>query len=148
MQIEIKSGKVDLSGTPVLEDINIVINTNSRIAVVGRNGCGKTTLLRLLSGEIPLANREGDGGFMAISGQAVIGTLNQMAFLDDSVSLVDEIRSAYTYILELKERLQKAQNDMERVPSEENIKLYTSLLDLFTAEGGFYFEKEYEAAIK
>ncbi len=148
MRIEIKNGRVDLSGNTVLEDINISITDRSHIAVVGRNGCGKTTLLRVLSGELPLSNTESDGGFMAISGQSVIGTLNQMTFSDNSKTLREEIRSAYTRILELKEKLDSAQTAMETEQSEENIKSYTSLLDMFTAEGGFYFEKEYEAAIK
>lgn len=148
MQIEIHNGTVDLSGEPILTQINMVINTASKIAVVGRNGCGKTTLLRLLSGELQLANTEGDGGFMAISGNARIGTQNQMAFLDDSRSLLEEIRSAYSDILNLKAELDAAQSAMESDQREENIKLYTTLLDTFTAMGGFYFEKEYEAAIK
>ncbi len=148
MQIEIKSGKVDLSGTPVLTDINMVINTNCRIAVVGRNGCGKTTLLRLLSGEIPLANTQSDGGFIAISGNPQIGALNQMTFRDDSLTLEQEIRSSYKDILKMKADMEAAQCDMEATQSEESIKRYTSLLDRFTLEGGFYFEKEYQAAIK
>ena len=99
MQIEIHNGRVDLSGEPILKDINLTINTNSRIGLVGRNGCGKTTLLRLLAGEIPLANTESDGGFMCVSGNPRIGALNQMAFADDGVTLIDEIRSAYSDIL-------------------------------------------------
>ncbi len=148
LQIEIHKGRVDLSGEPILNDINIIINTNSRIGLVGRNGCGKTTLLRLLSGELSLANAESDGGFMAVSGNPVISALNQMTFLDDSVTLVEEIRSAYKDILQMKASLDAAQRDMEENQTEENIKRYTNLLDLFTREGGFYFEKEYEAAIK
>ncbi len=148
LQIEIHKGRVDLSGEPILNDINIIINTNSRIGLVGRNGCGKTTLLRLLSGELSLANMESDGGFMSISGNPVISALNQMTFLDDSVTLVEEIRSAYKDILQMKASLDSAQRDMEENQTEENIKRYTILLDLFTREGGFYFEKEYEAAIK
>lgn len=148
MQIEIHSGKIDLSGEPILNDINLTINTTSHIGLVGRNGCGKTTLLRLLVGELSLANTESDGGFMSISGNPTISALNQMTFLDDSVTLLEEIRSAYKDILELKAALDAAQAQMETDPSEENIKRYTDLLDTFTREGGFYFEKEYEAAIK
>ena len=126
LQIEIHKGSVDLSGEPILSDINLTINTNSRIGLVGRNGCGKTTLLRLLGGELKLSNVEGDGGFMAISGNPVIGTLNQMAFADDSVTLVDEIKSAYKDILDMKSALETANHDMEIAPTEENIKRYTS----------------------
>ena len=148
MQIEIHKGQVDLSGEPILKDINLTINANSRIGLVGRNGCGKTTLLRLLAGEIPLANTEADGGFMCVSGNPRIGALNQMTFADDGVTLIDEIRSAYSDILAVKFELDTAQAAMESAQSEENIKNYTSLLDRFTQMGGFYFEKEYEAAIK
>lgn len=148
MQIEIHNGKVDLSGMPILTDINLNITTNSKIGLVGRNGCGKTTLLRLLGGELQLANVENDGGFFAKSGNPTISTLKQMTFADDSVTLLQEIRGAYKYILDTKSQLDAAQQDMEDSPSEENIKRYTNLLDTFTREGGFYFEKEYEAAIK
>ena len=148
MQIEIHKGCVDLSGEPILSDININITTNSHIGLVGRNGCGKTTLLRLLSGELSLANTEADGGFMAVSGNPQISALNQMTFTDDLVTLVQEIRSAYKDILQMKSELDIAQADMEASATEENIKRYTDLLDSFTREGGFYFEKEYEAAIK
>ncbi len=148
LQIEIHKGKIDLSGEPILTDINLNITTNSRIGLVGRNGSGKTTLLRLLSGELSLANTQGDGGFMAISGNPTISALNQMTFLDDSVTLVEEIRSSYQFILNLKSELDKAEEKMGIDASEKNIKHYSDLLDLFTREGGFYFEKEYEAAIK
>ena len=148
LQIEIHKGRIDLSGETLLSDINLNITTTSRIGIVGRNGCGKTTLLRLLSGELSLANIESDGGFMAISGNPQISALNQMTFLDDSVTLVEEIRSAYKDILKMKSDLDAAQTAMEQNQTEENIKRYTNLLDAFTREGGFYFEKEYEAAIK
>ena len=51
MQLKIQNGVVELSGQPILSSVNIEINDASRIAVVGRNGCGKTTLLRLISGQ-------------------------------------------------------------------------------------------------
>ena len=149
MQLKIHIGTVELSGEPILSSVNIEINDMSKIAVVGRNGCGKTTLLRLISGEYTLAKRESDEeSFIAVSGKPVIGVLSQMTFDDESVTLKDEIRRAYSDIIELKAELDKAQEKMEHDQSEENIKGYTALLDLFTNRGGFYFEKEYEAAIK
>lgn len=148
MQLKIYNGKVDLSGVPILTDINVEINTTSRIAIVGRNGCGKTTLIKAIAGIIPLANTQADGGFMAISGKPTIGMLDQLTFNDETVPMVNEIRSAYADILELKDKLDAAFLQMEEQQTEENIKKYTLLLDQFTNEGGFYFEKEYESAIK
>ena len=149
MQISIKNGQVDLSGEPILTDINIEINTASRIGVVGRNGCGKTTLLRLLSGELRLAPKAGDDdSSFSISGKPRIGILSQMTFEDDSHSMVDELRLAYADILTMQARLDELQARLEQNPSEGDIAEYSNLLDCFTNAGGFYFEKEYEAAIK
>ncbi len=149
MQLSIKNGTVDLSGNCILKDINIEINTESRIGIVGRNGCGKTTLLRVLSGELPLIPKEGfDDSVFAVSGKPVIKTLSQMTFADDSVTLIDEIRSAYTEILAMKARLDELTKIMEHDQSDGVIHEYSTLLDCFTNAGGFYFEKEYEAAIK
>lgn len=149
MQIKIQNGTVDLSGEPILKKVNIEINTESKIGIVGRNGCGKTTLLRLISGELSISKDDPDNvGYHIVSGKPVIGSLSQMTFKDDSVTMLQEIRSAYSEILSMKDRLAVLHEAMDREPSEENINSYTTLLDRFTLEGGFYFEKEYEAAIK
>lgn len=149
MQIKIQNGVVDLSGEPILKKVNIEINTESKIGVVGRNGCGKTTLLRLIAGELEISkDNPVNPGFHIVSGKPIIGTLNQMAFKDDSITMLDEIRSAYSDILSMKEQLSVLHEKMDKDPTEDNINTYTALLDRFTLEGGFYFEKEYEAAIK
>lgn len=148
MQLKIQDGKVDLSGNEILSNVNIEICDTSKIGIVGRNGCGKTTLLKLIGGTLHLSNEENDGGAFITSGKPIIGMLSQMTFNDDSVRMIDEIRSAYSDILSVKSQLEDAQREMETVQSEESIKNYTSLLDYFTVLGGFYFEKEYEAAVK
>lgn len=148
MQLIISHGAVDLSGQAILTDINMEINTSSKIAVVGRNGCGKTTLLKLISGEYELAKGLDTNPTVSVSGNINIGILNQMTFSDENRTMVEEIRSAYTYILETKAALDIAQSKMEADQTEENIKIYTELLDRFIALGGHYFEREYEGAIK
>ena len=148
MQLIISHGAVDLSGEPILTDINMEINKNSKIAVVGRNGCGKTTLLKLIAGEYPLAKGTENTPTISVSENFNIGILDQMTFSDENRTMVEEIRSAYKEVLEAKSDLDNAQREMEENQSEENIKKYSDLLDRFIALGGHYFEREYEGAIK
>ena len=97
MQIKIQDGSIDLSGTQILKRVNIEINTQSKIGIVGRNGCGKTTLLRLIAGELKLSPEVEPGlkSQFIVSGKPTVGTLSQIAFKDNSVSLIDEIKDAY-----------------------------------------------------
>ncbi len=149
MQLKIQNGVVELSGDTILSSVNIEINDQSKIAVVGRNGCGKTTLLKTIAGEYEITKRDSDTDmFFAVSGKPKVGYLSQVTFKDYSKTLLEEVRSAYSEILELKDALQAAQAKMEQTNSEEDIKNYTNLLDTFTNLGGFYFEREYENAIK
>lgn len=144
MQLKITSGAVSLSGDDILKDINVEINTTDKVGIIGRNGSGKTTLLKALAGiydVTPALSR-------SVTNGAVLGMLDQMAFKDDSKTLLEEIRSAYSEILETKEKLNIALDKMQEEQSEENIKNYTLILDVFTNLGGFYFEKEYESALK
>jgi len=102
MQYKIQNGVVELSGEPILRQINFEINDNSKIAVVGRNGCGKTTLLKLIAGEHKIVKQDSDqNSFVAVSGKPNIGFLSQMTFEDDNRTLLEEVRSAYKEILDL-----------------------------------------------
>ena len=143
MQIKIQNGTVDLSGETVLDDIQFDITTNGRVGIVGRNGCGKTTLLRVLSGELPLT-----GGELIAAGKPTVGFLRQIAFADDSRTLLEELRGAYSDLIAEKRELDRLQAAMETSEDEQIIAEYTALLERFTNAGGFYFEKEYEGAIR
>lgn len=150
MQIKIQEGAVDLSGASILKRINLEINTQSKIGIVGRNGCGKTTLLRLISGELQLSSHSDSDikSNIMISGKPTIGILKQIAFKDNSVSLIDEIRDAYSQLLDMKAEIERLRIRIDHSPSDELIERYSALLDHFTNLGGFYFEKEYEGALK
>lgn len=149
MQLKIKNGVVELSGEKILKKIDFEINDNSRIAVVGRNGCGKTTLLKLIAGQYSISKIDSDEeSYMTVSGHPKVGILSQVSKDASGRTMLEEIRSAYSEILEVKERLESAQKRMEQTGDSEAIKEYTDLLDTFNNLGGFYFEREYEAAIK
>lgn len=131
MQLKIQNGVVELSGQPILSSVNIEINDASRIAVVGRNGCGKTTLLKLISGEHSLTKRDSDeDSFFAVSGKPRIGVLDQMVFDDEERTLKDEVRSTYTDILEMKEKLAAAQKKWK---TSRPMKTYGNIQHCLTA---------------
>ena len=85
MLYQICNGAVRFAAETVLEHINFEIRNKEKIAVVGRNGCGKTTLLKLIAGEVELSKRDSDEDiYIARAGKPVIGYLKQNAFEDDS----------------------------------------------------------------
>ncbi|MBQ7725738.1 MAG: ABC-F family ATP-binding cassette domain-containing protein [Clostridia bacterium] len=144
MQWRIQNGAVDLSGEPILRKIDFEINDNSKIAVVGRNGCGKTTLMKLIAGCLSPNEKP----CLTVAGKPKIAMLDQMTFEDDRRTLVEEIRSAYGELLALQNELENASREMESAQTEENILTYTTLLDRFEHAGGFTFQKEYEGALR
>lgn len=149
MQLKIQNGVVELSGEEILKSVNIEICDKSKIAIVGRNGCGKTTLLKLINGEYKLSKLSSDNNsFYSASGKPNIGFLSQITFSDYEKTVLQEIRSAYDEILGVKLKLSRLQKKMEETGDSEDIKNYTNMLDTFTNLGGFYFEREYENAIK
>lgn len=149
MQYRIQNGGVQFGANVILENINFDIKNTEKIAVVGRNGCGKTTLLKLIAGEVELAKRDSDEDiFISKTGNPVIGYLKQMAFDDQSISMEDEVRKVFAPLILMKQDMEEKRKLMEEDPSEQNIKMFTALQDRFTYLGGYYYEKEYEVVLK
>ncbi len=149
MQFKICDGAVSFGADTVLECINFEIKPNDKIAVVGRNGCGKTTLLKVISGEYSLDNNgDNSDGYIIKSDIDSIGYLKQTAFEDDGVSLIDEIRKIYEPIIKIKDRLTELSLLLEMSEDDKLIKEYSALQESFNMQGGYYFEKEYETVIK
>ena len=149
MQYKIQHGAVVYGADVILKDVNFDIKNTEKIAIVGRNGCGKTTLLKLIAGEVDLHKRDSDEDiFIVKSGNPEIGYLKQMAFEDKSVTMEEEVRKAFAKILNMQKDLEEKRRLMEMDPSEQNIKMYTALHDQFVYLGGYYFEKEYEVVLK
>ena len=151
MLYQINNGAVELGAELILKNINFEIRNNEKIAVVGRNGCGKTTLLKLISGEVDLFKRDSDEDiFIAKSGNPEIGYLKQMAFDEINITVDEEIRKVFRPILAMKERLDlliARLNDPDSLADEQQharqIAEYTRLQEEFEDIGGYYYDKEY-----
>ena len=149
MLVEISHGTVSFGADTILSDINFIIKNTEKIAIIGRNGCGKTTLLNLIFGRIGLDRQDSDQDvFIARRGGVTIGYLQQNAFEDDSVTLEEEIKKAFQKILDAQGRLDELLERMENDATEEIVQEYVDLQAQFQNMGGYEYEKEYELLIQ
>ncbi|UKI14882.1 MAG: ATP-binding cassette domain-containing protein [Clostridiales bacterium] len=126
MRIEIINGSVEYDGNTVLSEINFSVSDKEKIALVGRNGSGKTSILKCISGEVPLVAGTGDekNSRFSISGAPKIGYLQQVS-LNDELTLRQEILSAYKDVVGLENKLQILLDKMSENPSDENVGAYS-----------------------
>lgn len=149
MLYQICHGAVSFGDEEILHDINFEIRNTEKIAVVGRNGCGKTTLLKLIHGEVDLEKRDSDEDvFIAKAGNPQIGYLKQIAFEDPSITLEQEVRKVFAPMEHRKKELEAAAVALETDYSEEAVAKYTAMEEKFKEDGGYYFEKEYDVIIR
>ena len=147
MRIEIINGSVEYDGNTVLSEINFSVSDKEKIALVGRNGSGKTSILKCISGEVPLVSGTGDEKFsFSISGAPKIGYLQQVS-LNDELTLRQEILSAYKDVVELENKLQILLDKMSENPSDENVGAYSRAMERFENIGGYLYKKEYLTAV-
>ncbi|HAU87146.1 MAG TPA: ABC transporter ATP-binding protein [Lachnospiraceae bacterium] len=149
MLYQIANGAVRFADKTVLEHINFEIRNTEKIAVVGRNGCGKTTLLKLIAGEIDLDKRDSDEDiFIAKAGNPEIAYLRQIAFDDSNLSMEKEIRKVFAPIEKMRDELEQRAKALEVNYSEKDVKTYTNMQEHFESIGGYFYEKEYEMLIQ
>ena len=147
MRIEIINGSVEYDGNTVLSEINFAVSDKEKIALVGRNGSGKTSILKCISGEVPLVSGTGDEKFsFSISGAPKIGYLQQVS-LNDELTLRQEILSAYKDVVGLENKLQILLDKMSENPSDENVGAYSRAMERFENIGGYLYKKEYLTAV-
>jgi len=149
MLYQISNGAVRFADTTILENVNFEIRNTEKIAVVGRNGCGKTTLLKLIAGEVDLDKRDSDEDiFIAKAGNPEIGYLRQIAFDDPNLPMEQEVRKVFASMEEMKARIDQMAKDLEKEHTEKAVQDYTNLQEHFQLLGGYYYEKEYEVMIQ
>ncbi len=124
--ISVEGLKVEFGVTPLFQDVSFVINKKDRIALVGKNGAGKSTMLKILSGlQSPTE------GTVAVQRGVTIGYLPQVMILSDTRTVMAEAEMAFEHIFELQDRLARMNQelaDRTDYDSEE----YHELIDRFT----------------
>ena len=146
--LSIEGLKVEFAVKPLFHDVSFVVNDRDRIALVGKNGAGKSTMLKILCGlQRPTA------GVVAVPNDTTIGYLPQVMKLSDDTTVKEETRKAFADATNMKEKLERMQQEMaERTDYESES--YTELVEKFTQEherfmllGGENYEAEIERTL-
>ena len=147
--ISINDLRVDFGGTNLFHDVSFIINKRDRIALVGKNGAGKTTMLRILSGE-----QSPSSGTVALPRNITIGYLPQVMTHADGRTVFQEAEQAFEHIHEMEQRLNRmndelaTRTDYESESYHELIEEYTHLNEQYTMMGGSHYEAEIERALQ
>lgn len=111
MRYQIRNAKVQFGADTILNSVNFEIHDTEKIAIVGRNGCGKTTLLRLIAGDIEMSNLDSDETCgITMSGKQNIGFLRQINFTDGDVPVKEELEKAFSEVFACEARKRKSKS--------------------------------------
>ena len=146
--ISIEGLKVEFGVTPLFEDVSFVINKKDRIALVGKNGAGKSTMLKILAGE-----QRPTEGKVAVQRNITVGYLPQVMVLSDSRTVMEEAEMAFEHIFEMQERLNRMnqeladRTDYDSESYQELIERFTHDNEHFLMMGGTNYRAEIERTL-
>lgn len=147
MYFKIQNGSLTLGKNDILENINFVVKDHEKIGIVGRNGAGKSSLLKAIIGEYQLEDGY-DKLIIENSHDFKIGYVKQNNLEDPNMKMVDYIKSAYPKIIFLEKKLQELEEKMSNNYEENIINEYNQCLLDYEYQGGYKYQKEYENALK
>ena len=126
------------NGIKILSDINLQIEDNDRIGLIGANGCGKSTFLKILLGEVlPDHELEGDGQIIRAA-KTSVGYLAQSAALDSSLTVWEEMQSVFADLLETQKKIREMEHQLDENPGL--LEEYDKLSSWFLANDGYQID--------
>ena len=146
MYYKIKNGSVTLGSNTVLEDIDFCIKDREKIGIVGRNGCGKTTLLKAITGEYDIESGYDEVEVIS-SGDFNIGYVKQNDGYRVDMKMIDYIKEAFLNILDIEKKLKILEDDISKKYNEEVLNKYNELLSRYEYMGGYKYKKEIEVIL-
>ena len=135
--LEVRDLSVEAGGATVVHDLSFMLRAGDKVGVVGRNGAGKTSTLKVLAGEAPAAAG-------SVQRRGALGYLRQ----DPRQHREDDATSGLAYVLaarelvDLSRRLEKVRVQLEEDPSDRNVQRFSRLEDEYCAYGGYRAESE------
>ena len=124
-------------GSNVLDGLSFSVNPGERVGILGHNGCGKTTLFRILVGEIDY-----DEGQVAVAQGRRIGLISQIPVYPEDWTTEDVLKDAHRRLTAMSERMDALTLQMEHDSSGALLKEYDRLSDEFRCQGGYTMEVE------
>lgn len=130
----------------ILDDCSFFVNDNEKAAIVGNNGAGKSTMMKIIMGEL-----SADEGTVTLGKDKTIGYLAQYQDLSSHNSIYDEVKSVKQNLIDMEARLVDYENQMSHVEGDELSRLmetYTNLEHRFQLQNGYSYKSEIEGVIK
>ena len=146
--VSVEKLRVEFGATPLFQDVSYVINDKDRIALVGKNGAGKSTMLKIIAGL-----QQPTSGTVAVSGGSTIGYLPQVMVLSDEHTVREEAEQAFSHISQMQERLDRMNQELSD-RTDYDSESYMALVEKFTHEserfqmmGGMNYQAELERTL-
>ena len=119
-------------GENLLQGLSFEIQEGERVAILGRNGCGKTTLLKILTGEMDY-----DDGDVYVNPHKKIGLISQIPVFPEGYTVEDVLRSAFSGIMAVKRKMEALEVLMANGATADQLREYDSLTNRFQSGGGY-----------